>query len=69
MKLNAYGKIIEVVRENGGWVIYELGEGKKSRSNDLYIPEEFNEVEVIRFLEDLLHERATPELAHIKIIE
>lgn len=69
MKLDAYGKRIEIQRENGLWVVYELGEGKKSRSKDIYIPSEFNEVQVISFLEDLLHERGTPESPGIKIID
>ena len=68
MKLNAYGKLLEITRENEMWVIYELGEGKKSRSNDVFIPSEYNEAEVVRFLEDILHERATPENPSIKVI-
>ena len=68
MKLDAYGKFIEVLRENETWVIYELGEGKKTRSNDVYIPSELSETGVILFLEDLLHETATPERPNIKVI-
>lgn len=68
MRLNAYGKLLEIIRENETWVIYEIGEGKKSRSNDIYIPSEFNEMQVVRFLEDMLHERATPEDPSIKVI-
>ena len=68
MKLNAYGKLLEIKRENEMWIIYELGEGKKTRSNDIYIPAEYNEEEVVRFLEDMLHERATHEVPSIKII-
>lgn len=69
MKLNAYGKILEIARENGNWIIYEIGEGKKSRSNDIYIPSEYTANQVIQFLEDMLHERATPETPNIKILE
>lgn len=68
MKLNAYGKLLEVVRENETWVIYEVGEGKKSRSNDIYIPADYNEEQVVRFLEDMLHERSTPDNPSIKVI-
>lgn len=69
MKLDAYGKRIEIQRENGDWVIYELGEGKKTLSRDIYIPSDYNEAQVIGFLEDLFHERATPENPSIKIID
>lgn len=69
MKLNAYGKLLEIKRENEIWVVYEVGEGKKSRSNDIYIPSEYNEKQVVRFLEDILHERATPDNPNIKVID
>ncbi len=68
MRLNAYGKLREIIRENETWVIYLLGEGKKSRSNDIYIPSDYNEEQVVRFLEDMLHERANPEEPSIKVI-
>lgn len=68
MRLNTYGKLLEIIRENGTWMIYEVGEGKKSRSNDFYIPSEYNEEQVVRFLEDMLHERATPDNPNIKVI-
>lgn len=69
MKLNVYGKKIEVSRENDSWIVYELGEGKKSLWNNMYIPGEYTESEVITFLEDLFRERATPERPNIQIIE
>ena len=69
MKLDAYGKRLEIRRENEKWLIYELGEGKKKRSNDIYIPSEYSEAEVISYLEDLFHERATPANPNIKIID
>jgi len=69
MKLDVIGKQIEVSRENDAWIIYEIGEGKRSRSNDIYIPSEYNETQVLEYLEDMLHERATPERPRIKVIE
>lgn len=68
MRLNAYGKLLEIIRENETWAIYEVGEGKKSLSNDIYIPSDYNEEQVVRFLEDMLHERATPNDPNIKVI-
>lgn len=68
MKLNAYGKIIEVVREENAWVIYEMGEGKKFPTHDVVLPAELTEVEIVSYLEDLLHEAATPQRPHILVI-
>ncbi len=61
MKLDAYGKLLEIVRENDTWAIYQLGEGRRSRSHDIVIPSDFNKSQVIQFLEDMLHESATPQ--------
>ena len=68
LKLDAYGKKLELIRENNQWVIFELGEGKKTRSNDIYIPEEYNQEQVLQFLEDMFHERARPDFPKIKIL-
>lgn len=68
MKLNVYGKKIEVVKTNDNWIVYYLGsEGKKRTAHDIVIPNELEENEIINYLEDLLHEWATP-LNH-KIVE
>ena len=45
------------------------GEGKKTRSNGISIPSDYNEVQAVSFLEDILHQRATRENPSIKIIE
>jgi hypothetical protein len=69
MRVNAFGIILEVIKENGQWVIYILGEGKKRRSYDFVIPSEFDEDGALLFLNDLLHERATPDNPEIKKID
>ena len=69
MKLDAFGKRMEVARENDQWVIYELGEGKKTRSSAIYIPAEYDEEKVLQFLNDLFHESATPTNPSIKVID
>jgi hypothetical protein len=69
MKLDAFGKKLEILRENGAWVIYELGEGKKSRSQEIFIPSEYNEDEVVLFLEDMLHEAASSANPKIKKLD
>ena len=70
MKLNIYGKcLLEVIKENDQWVIYVLGEGKKSRSNDIVIPSYMDENEVVVYLADIFHEAATPENPDIKVLD
>lgn len=70
MKLNVYGRIkIEILRENDEWVVYVLGEGKKRPVNDIVIPSDVKETELITFIEDLFHESATPTNKDIKIID
>lgn len=68
MKLDAYGRQLEILRESELWVIYEVGEGKKSCSHDISIPPDYNEKQVLTYLEDLFHERATPDRPKIKVI-
>lgn len=68
MKLNAYGRLLEVVREHGEWIIYRLGEGTRARTNDVVIPAEYSDAEVITYLEDILHEAATPERPRITVV-
>ncbi len=70
MKLSIFGKkTIEVIKEESNWIIYELSEGKRARSNDVVIPSEYAEDEVITFLGDLFHEAATPEFPDIRRIK
>lgn len=68
MKLNVYGRKVEVVKISNNWVVYYLGnEGKKRTAYDIMIPDDLKENEIINYLEDLLHEWATP--SKDKIIE
>ena len=70
MILNAYGKIIEVIRSEDKWQVFYVGpEGKKRDARGIFIPSHISQEEVIPYLEDLLHEAATPKNPHIKIIK
>ncbi len=69
MKLDVYGRWIEVARENNEWVIYDLGEGQKRQAGGFYVPAAYNADEVICYLEDMLHEQATPERPTITYLE
>ncbi|MEQ1877162.1 MAG: hypothetical protein ABL958_10980 [Bdellovibrionia bacterium] len=69
MKIDAFGTIFEVIREDGHWSIFVLGEGKKRRVTDIVIPEDTVEADVPRFIADQLHERATPQNPDVKLIK
>jgi hypothetical protein len=61
MKLNVYGRfLLEVRREDGEWIVCRSGKGLRIRANDLVIPAPLDESEITRFLDDLLHEFASP---------
>lgn len=69
MKLNAYGKLLEVVREGDEWVTYEYREGKRRAWKDIAIPAECDEAGVILYLEDILYENASPRQPKLIVIE
>ena len=70
MKFRAYGKEIEVVWERNRWATYYLGnEGKKRTAYDIIIPSELKEKEIKNYLEDILHEWATPSKNEIIVID
>jgi len=61
MKLNVYGRKIEIVKPGENWEIFFLGnEGKKRIAHDIIIPQDLEENEIIIYIEDLLHEWASP---------
>ena len=60
MRLNAYGRKIEVTKISNNWVTFYLGnEGKKRTAHYIVIPNNIKENEIVSYLEDLLHEWAT----------
>ncbi len=70
MKLDIYGRIFEVVRKNEKWVVFILGnEGKKRPADNIFIPSNIIEDEMIDYLEDLLHEWASSDDQWIKRID
>lgn len=69
MKLNVFGRVVEVLRENDQWVFYSLGDGIKRRENGIVIPAELSETELITFIADIFHESATPQNSDIKILK
>ena len=60
MKFDVYGRFqVEVLRENGQWVVYKLGPGTRVRSGFM-IPSDVEASEVGTYLDDLLHELSGP---------
>ncbi len=70
MKYNVYGRTIEIIQDDGMWVVFILGsDGKKRIAEDIFIPSHISEEDLVGYLEDLLHERATPDNADIFSID
>ncbi len=60
MKLNVFGRSVEVVQRNNKWMVFYLGnEGKKRLADDIYIPDHVPHSEVVGYIADLCHEWAT----------
>ncbi len=61
MKYNVYGRKIEILQNDGKWVVFFLGsDGKKRPTQEIFIPSNIVENDLIIYLDDLLHEWATP---------
>ncbi len=70
MKINLFGRIIEVVRNDNRWNAFSVGsEGKKRLVNDIVIPSNLKEEELIEYLADLCHEWATPVNSEVKRLD
>jgi hypothetical protein len=62
MVFDVYGRfLIEVLRENDGWVLRRLEPGKRMILHDVAIPSDVPEDLIPRVLEDVLHEFAVPD--------
>ncbi|NNG01127.1 MAG: hypothetical protein HKM93_17180 [Desulfobacteraceae bacterium] len=60
---------MEVIRADGRWKTFYLGEGKKRPASDIVIPENLNQSQIPRYLADFFHELATPSNAGVDIID
>ncbi len=61
MRFKVYGRKIEVLRAGVEWMVLTIGQdGKRRVSEDIFIPSHLRESRVEIYLEDLLHEWATP---------
>jgi hypothetical protein len=69
IKLDVFGKIVLAVRKECGWEMFYLGEGKRRLARDIVVPPSVTEDEIIVFLSDLFHEKATPEKPEVVRVE
>jgi hypothetical protein len=62
MKFDVYGRFqVEVLRENDGWVLRRVEQGRRLVLEDWIIPPDVPADQISRWLEDLLHEFASPD--------
>lgn len=60
---------MEIVRCDDKWQAFFCGnEGKKRKAHGVTIPGTLNETDVIKYIDDLFHELATPENSSVKVI-
>lgn len=70
MKLNVFGKKIEVARKENQWKVFYFGnEGKKRAAEDIVLPAGLKEEEIVAYIADLCHEWATPNHNEAKKID
>ena len=61
-RFNVFGRSVLVVRDSAGWHAFDVGaEGKRRAAKDIIIPLDLEAGELVQYLGDLCHERATPE--------
>lgn len=59
MKFNIYGRFqVDVRRENDSWVVYRSDLGKRTRLNDVVIPQNLAVQDLATYLDDIFHEFA-----------
>ena len=70
MKLDIFGKKnLEVIFRGGEWIAYYYGaEGKKRLADDIRIPPNLSEDEVIDYVADVFHEYANVDHNKVTVI-
>jgi hypothetical protein len=70
IKLNAYGRRIDIEFINGEWIAsYPGNDGKRLRATNLAIPASLDREQVVTYIADLLHESATGKHASVEILD
>jgi hypothetical protein len=67
MKLDVFGRKMQIFREGDQWIVFLLGDdGKKRLMQDVAIPSELKEEQILQYISDMFHELATPERPEVK---
>ncbi|MCG8312494.1 MAG: hypothetical protein MI976_04710 [Pseudomonadales bacterium] len=70
MKVDVYGKHLEIQRSGSEWVAFYMGnEGKKRKADDIKIPKDIKEDDLVEYIADLCHEWSRPGNSEVKIID
>ncbi len=69
MKLDVFGRLVEITRSNNRWHTFYCGnEGKKRIAEDIKIPDNISESDVVGYVADLCHEWATSANPGVNVI-
>ncbi len=61
MRFDVYGRFrVDIERRDGAWVVYRVGAGTRAPMPDLVVPADVAADKLEDYLNDLLHELATP---------
>lgn len=70
IRLNAYGKLLDIEFADGEWIAFRRGnDGKRMRISNMVIPADLDHDEVVTYIADLLHESATERNPEVTILE
>jgi hypothetical protein len=70
MKFNVFGRVMEVVRDGKHWKVYYPGnEGKKRIAENIHIPSEVAECDLVEYLADICHEWARPDRSDVRRLD
>ncbi len=66
LKFNVFGRMMFVERQQGKWLLFrDSGTGVRSLVNDVVIPENLAESELLNYLDDIYHERASEDFTAV----
>jgi hypothetical protein len=69
MKFNIYNRfVVEIIRKDERWIAFRIGEGIRAPDDNLIVPQDLEESELITFLDDMFHEFSRPGKS-IEILE
>ena len=70
LRLSVFGQPMQVIATPLGWKAFYTGvDGKRRPADDVVIPSELTETEVIRYVADICHEQASEDHPDVIILE